>query len=452
MLDQVIEFFKRTDELKAARDVLNVVAKYARRAEEYDNLGRWYMEVKDYPSAIRYTEKALVNTPTNEGMYACRANLAKLYNHINDPKSSLRYSSANLTINPSDYEALMEQVFSFFLLNDKKKSEDILRDLLEQPDLPEILVPRIKFNLGTYDLYAGKFQQGLRGFLLEGKKLGIWKPQSLPFKFWDGGVQLDKTIIILAEGGIGDEIINFRFMKKLTEVGMNPIWYTTRTDLGKVFARMGYQVCYNLDHVPQDSLWTYSMSLPIYLDTQPSELWNGSYLTADPEYIKKWDWLVAEKNEAVLAGLRWTGNPNYEHDLHREIPLTDVFKVVRAKGYSVISLQRDDGANDIYNVEPFVCANILDIQDKLETIDDTLAVIHHLDVVVTSCTSIAHMSAAMGKKTYVIVPITAYYTWASTTDTTSIWYPDNVVVLRQITHKSWEEPLLQLDKLLPAVQ
>lgn len=451
MLDQVIEFLKRTDELEAARNLLKVTAKYANRIEEYDSLGRWFMEVKDYPNAIRYAEKALVNTPTNEGLYACRANLAKLYNHINDPKSSLRYSSTNLALNPEDYEAKMEQVFSYFLLNQKDKSEAILRELVERDDIPEELVPRIKFNLGTYDLYAGKFQQGLRGFLLEGKKLGIWKPQSLPLKFWDGAIQMDRTIVILAEGGIGDEIINFRFMKTLTELGMNPIWLTSRADLRKIFSRMGYQVCSNLSNVPKDALWTYSMSLPIYLDIQPNQLWDGPYLEPDSEYLKKWEWIKEPHYRKPIAGLRWTGNPNYEHDLHREIPLEKTFDIIKEKGYHIISLQRDEGADDIYNAKPSIVANILDLQDKMETIDDTLAIIHHLDVVITSCTSVAHMSAAMGKETYIIVPISAYYTWASTHDTSSIWYGDNVKVLRQVTHKSWDEPLKQLEELLPAV-
>lgn len=442
MLNPVIEFLKRTDELDVAKTLLNTLAKYASRIEEYDNLGRWFMEVKDYPSAIRYAEKALVNTPSNEGMYACRSNLAKLYNHINDPKASLRYSSTNLAINPDDTEAMMEQVFSYFLLNQKDKSEAILRELVERPDIPDELMHRIKFNLGTYDLYKGKFQQGLKGFLLEGKKIGIWKTPKLPFKFWDGGIQMDKTIVIMAEGGIGDELINFRFMKHFVDLGMNPIWYTTRKDIISIFTRLGYQATNTIDGLPKDALWTYAMSLPIYLDVSEDQLWDGAYLKAHPDYIEKWKWISNYTDTKV--GIRWTGNPNYEHDLHREIPLDDVYNVIKDRGYAMISLQRDAGADQVKNY-----LDIEDIQHGLETIDDTLAVIHHLDFVITSCTSIAHMSAAMGKPTYVIVPISAYYTWASTTDTSSIWYPDNVKVLRQTVHKSWKEPLAQLEELLP---
>ena len=450
MLDNVIEFLKTQDELDPARDLLNTFAKYATIPEEYDQLGKWFMEVKDYHNAVKYAEKALINISGNEGMYACRSNLAKLYNHVNDPKASLRYSTTNLAINPEDNDAKLEQVFSYFLLNEKVKSEAILRELVQDDELPENVLNRVKFNLGTYDLYKGEFQKGLQGFLLEGKKLGIWKTPTLPFKFWEGGIQPGKTIIIMAEGGIGDEIINFRFMKTLVDYGMDPIWYSKRQDLLNIFERMGYKTCTNLKDVPQDSLWTHAMSLPLYLDVQPEELWDGPYLTADPEYIEKWKRILVYKDKAdALVGIRWTGNPNYEQDLHREIPLQDVYDILNNHNISIVSLQRDEGADQLYklNVRTDGCIP-LDLQTQLETIEDTLAVMYHLDYVVTSCTSIAHMSAAMGKKTFILVPISAYYVWASTHDTSSIWYGDNVKVLRQVKHKCWEAPLKQLQELL----
>lgn len=444
MLDNIISFLKNTDEHKTAEVLLDTMSKYAVRIEEYDNLARWYMEIKKYPSAIRYAEKALVNSPTNEQMYACRANLSKLYNHINDPKSSLRYSNINSKIKPDDYDPLMEQVFSYFLLNEKDKSEAILRELITYDDLPEELTNRIKFNLGTYDLYAGKFKQGMKGFLLEGKKLGIWKNATLPFKFWEGGIYPGKTIVILAEGGIGDEIINVRFVTKLQELGMHPIWYTTRLDLVSIFKRQGIDARSSLHGISEESLWTYSMSLPIYLDLDINDLWTGQYLYPSEEYIEKWKWISNPVvPNSVSVGIRWTGNPAYEHDLHREVPLSGILDCLQDPKYNIYSIQRDQGADQILKYP-----GITDLSSKLETIDDTLAIIHHLDFVVTSCTSVAHMAAAMDKKVYILVPITAYYTWASTHDTSSIWYSDSVTVLRQVTHKSWKEPLEQLQKLL----
>lgn len=443
MIDQIVTFLKNVNELETGKILIDTFAKYASRSEEYDIIAKSYMDIKQYPLAIKFAEKALISISSNEGMYACRANLAKLHNHINDPKSSLRYSSANRTINPTDFDPMLEQVFSYFLLNQKDKSEDILRDLLaREHELPENVLSRVKFNLGTYDLYKGKFQQGLKGFLIEGKKLGIWKQTTLPFKFWDGGVQPGKTIVLYAEGGIGDEIINVRFCKHFIDLGMNPLWYTTRKELFDVFSRNNIPVINNLKDVPEDSLWTYSMSIPVYLDVQENQLWEEPYLTPNPEYTKKWGW-IKKSNDKVKVGIRWTGNPEYEHDLHRGLPLDQLYEVLKNEDIELYSIQRDFGADQITQFP-----DIIDLQDKLETIEDTLAVIDQMDYIITSCTSIVHMAAAMGKPTIVIVPITAYYTWASTLDQTSIWYPNNVCVLRQCVHKSWKEPFDELSNLV----
>jgi hypothetical protein len=197
------------------------------------------------------------------------------------------------------------------------------------------------------------------------------------------------------------------------------------------------------------------MSLPIWLDTQEHELWTGQYIFADPDYIKKWDWVTQDhiNSCAKTVGIRWTGNPAYEHDLHREIPLKDVYDlvcgIVNGKSYNLISLQKGEGADDVVDY-----SEILDIQHKLESFEDTLAVIDQLDFVITSCTSIAHAAAAMDKLTFILVPITAYYVWASPaeTDVKSIWYGKNVRILRQTVQGSWKEPIEQLKTFLKEIK
>jgi ADP-heptose:LPS heptosyltransferase len=73
--------------------------------------------------------------------------------------------------------------------------------------------------------------------------------------------------------------------------------------------------------------------------------------------------------------------------------------------------------------------------------------IWNLDLIITSCTSIAHFAAAMGKRTIVIVPISCYYTWCNPTKK-SPWYGDNLTVLYQEKPRSWKEPLLELETIL----
>lgn len=443
MLNETVLFLKERNELRVAAELLMTFGKYARSVEEYDSIARGYCDIKRYKDSIKWAEKALSMAAGNEMLYAIRANLAKVCNHANMPDKALFYLKFNESMTPEDPELLLEKAFSLFLMNRQKESEAILRALNTRPGLNEQLATRVKFNLGTYDLYKDKFQEGLKGFLIEGKKLNIWNNVKLPLEFWKGGVQPGRTIVIVAEGGIGDEFINVRFCDKLVDYGMIPLWYTTRKDLSGIFNRHGYTTINSLENVPKGSLWTYSMSLPIFLDLKPEDLWNGPYLFPSVDYKNKWDWM--NESSETKVGIRWSGNPHYEHDLHRSVPLKDMYTTIQStgKGFHIYSLQKGDGAEEVEE-----CGGVVDLSRHLESFEDTLAVIDNLDIVVSSCTSVLHAAAAMGKRTYGLIPCTAYYTWCSSNEYKSYWYGDNLTLLRQHELRSWEGPLKELTRCL----
>lgn len=429
-----IEFLNKVDEVKECENLIDTFSKYSNNKDQYLELARCYNEIKSFDKAIKFAEKSLIMTVDNLELLSIRANLSKLYNLKNDPEKSLFYSNQNYRIDPTDYDTRLERMFSYFLLNQKDKSEAILREMIKE-DLPLEVKQRVLFNLGTYDLYKGEFKKGLKGCILRGKELGIWKDIQMPFEKWFGGTIENANIIIVAEGGIGDELINFRFMKHFIDRGMNPIWLTSRKDVASIIKRSGYKVISNINELDRTEkyYWTTSIPLPVYLDLSEDELWYGNYITASEESINKFKYIENS------IGIKCSGNPFYDHSLHRSVPLDDMQHYLPLDK-NWVSLHIDESLDHV---------NIQDILMKgIHSFEDTLGLIYNLDYVVTSCTSVAHAAAAMGKKVFILVPITAYYTWASNHDTSSIWYGDNVTVLRQVKHKSWKEPLEQLAYLL----
>jgi ADP-heptose:LPS heptosyltransferase len=105
-------------------------------------------------------------------------------------------------------------------------------------------------------------------------------------------------------------------------------------------------------------------------------------------------------------------------------------------------LQKDDGIEEIVDFP-----NITDFSNGLLTIEDTFALISNLDLVITSCTSVAHMAASQGKRTLIFIPISAYYTW-SHSGKQSPWYGDHVTLLRQQKPRTWHEPMAELREIL----
>jgi ADP-heptose:LPS heptosyltransferase len=80
---------------------------------------------------------------------------------------------------------------------------------------------------------------------------------------------------------------------------------------------------------------------------------------------------------------------------------------------------------------------VSDLQHLIISWEDTVACIQNLDLVITSCTSIAHIASAMGKPTWVIVPLLPYHIWANG-NKNSPWYEDTTRVFRQTKFGKWE--------------
>jgi len=353
----------------------------------------------------------------------------------------------------------LDKAYSLYLLERKPEAKEILEDALfnHADELDDETKIKIRFNLGTYYLYEDRFQEGLRNFMLEGAKMKLWQAEALiqrnknlGFTFWEGSPDC-KNLIVYGEAGIGDEVINSRFMKHLKDRGINAYWYTAtqsdrdkndRVGLTQILKKNGIQVIEDLAEVKKMKLenvhWTLSMRLPIYLNCEYKDLWYGPYIKACPEFKKKWKL----KGKKLKIGIRWRGSKHYEHDLHRSYPLKDLYDVLKHVDADFYSLQKHDGTEEIPDFP-----GLINVEDKLETLEDTLALISNLDLVITSCTSIAHLAASQGKDLIVMVPISAYYLWCQIGNK-SHWYGDNVTLVKQKKPRTWDDAFSELNNVL----
>jgi hypothetical protein len=451
-LSFIVDFLEKQNEDALASNVIDVFAKLATNIEQCNLLAKLYLDIRNIPMAEKFALRVLAMSGTKEETYNARANLAKMYNNINEPEKSLFHSNLNKIVTPNDPDTLLETVFSLYLLNKKDEAEKILRFLKENEDkLDEHHQDIVNFNLGTYNLEQGNFIEGLKGFMLKGRKLNIWfSPRQLPYKFWEGGAYPGKTLILFAEGGgIGDEMLSVRFMDDLKEIGFNPVYYTSRKDLYDIFNRCGYKTVMTLDGIPEDAMWTYFMQVPIYLNSTPESITRSKYLFPSDQARDKWSFV---KNDKLKIGVRWQGNAKNERDLHRKVPLDDIMATLKEtfkdKDIEYYSLQIGDGEEDIKKYP-----ELIDVTDKIKSYDDTLALMENLDMVITSCTSVLHASAIVGTPTCALIPVSAYFTWVSPPNkgrdkNTSIWYDDNLRLFKQVTPKTWDEPLLELKEYL----
>lgn len=425
------EFFIHIKQNDKAKIVLDLLKPYASNIQEIDQLGKLYADIREFEDTLELAHLiySLVNSPDSK--FDARVNIIRAYLNLNKPVDALSYISINEKERPNDHPNQMDKAMAYFLLNRKVEGEAILRKILEEPHTDDV-DNRVKFNLGTYDLHNGNFKEGLRHVLLDGRKLNIWHEFKFPKEqLWEGTTQPGKTIVLCAEGGIGDEMISVRFMKHFKDLGMNPIWYTERKDIASIFERCGFVTVSNLKDLPKDWLWTYSMPVPTYLDLNEDDLWYGSYLSP----INKTTKLPNTGKKKI--GIKCMGNPKYDQDLHRTIPFNELIDCI-SDDYVIYSFHVD---------EEFSHPRVTQLKDKIKNWDDTLDLLNQMDIVVSSCTSLIHAAGSIGKPSIVVVPILTYYTWAKPGKHTK-WYGDNLTIVRQTHYDNWNEPLEELKKLL----
>jgi tetratricopeptide (TPR) repeat protein len=424
------EFFIEMKKFDEAKIILDLLKPYTgEELTSIDAIGKLYAEVRDFNTTLELAKKTYAKVKTDEERYILRVNMIRAYLNLNKPEEALELVLENEKIKPSDHPNMMDKAMALFLLNRKTEGEQLLRSILTQPRSKDI-DSRVRFNLGTYDIANGNFKEGLRHVLLDGKLLNIWQTYALKNKRWRGEVVPGQTVVMCFEGGIGDELINIRFQKHIRDLGMKPLWYTDRKDLAEIYRRNGYDVIETLDEIDPDWLWTYSMETPTWLDIDYTELWYGPYLT--PKRDKD---LLPGK---FKVGIKHSGNPKYDQDLNRTLPLDQMLDAI-PEDWTIYSFHIDEDINH---------PRVTPLRDKIKSWDDTLDYLDQMDLVVSSCTSLPHAAAAMGKETIVCTPILNYYTWAYNKSNKSAWYGDVVTILRQSEYNNWNSTMAELKELL----
>lgn len=427
------EFFAEIKEFEKAKIVLDLLKPYAVTMVDLDRLGKIYADIREFEDTLELAHKIYELTPENdENKFVCRVNIIRAHLNLNQPNEALKYILINEKEKPKDHPNQMDKAMVYFLLNKKDEGEKILRNILTQPRSKDV-DSRVRFNLGTYDLSNGKFKEGLEHVLLDGKLLNIWQTYTnLTDQKWDGKTYSGKTILLAFEAGIGDEIINIRFQKHIRDRGMDCVWYTARKDLAEVFKNNGFTIITDIKDIKKDWLWVYSMETPHWLGLDYKDLWYGPYLKAKGT--------VDKLPGKFKIGIKYSGNLKYDQDLHRTLP-EDLFVDCLPKDATLYSFQ-------VYDDIEFTSNRVIPLRDKIKTWNDTLNYLDQMDLVISSCTSLPHAASAMGKETFVLVPILNYYTWAYRYSKHSAWYSKSTTIIRQQEYDNWNAPLEELKKIL----
>ena len=270
------------------------------------------------------------------------------------------------------------------------------------------------------------------------------RPESYPDfhrNLWLGKEEIKgKTILVFADEGFGDTIQFARYIPLLAARGAQVILVVEEA-LRPLLSRLpGVIQCLPK---PSTSLPPFDFHCPIgslpmafetRLDTLPAV---ESYLTPASEAgVQVWQQRLRDhlgNDRRLRIGLAWSGNAQHSNDHNRSIPLAALRTLLDANA-SFVSLQKDPRPGDRTALE---ASDILDLTAQLTDFAETLALVNCLDLVITADSSTAHLAAAAGRRTWILLPYLPDYRWLLDRDD-SPWYP-TARLFRQSATRDWGE-------------
>jgi len=314
------------------------------------------------------------------------------------------------------------------------------RQFFQQTLSLETKHPQALVGLAQLDLLEGQWESGWAGYetrwLLQDKQVSdaIWaRPR------WSGRESLEgKTILVHAEQGLGDTLQFCRYLPLLEARGAKVV-AQVQAPLTTLLRRSLSSTIRVLDEGGDPGEWDWHcplLSLPLAfatrLDSIPA---NDSYLVAGARP----QWLQACRDEAanrdcLFVGLAWSGNIRHANDINRSIPPNALRMLLEANRdmpnrkirFVALQTQFRTADQEILAQNP----SLAQFVGKIDSFDDTAALIGACDLVISADTSVAHLAGALGHAVWVLLPHVPDWRWMLGRED-SPWYPRARLVRQQ---------------------
>ena len=285
-------------------------------------------------------------------------------------------------------------------------------------------------------LRRGDYAEGWRAY---GKREGQRMLETLP-SCWSGEEPLaDKTILLLAEQGLGDTIQFARYVPQVAALAQRVILEVQaplRPLFDEVSRDWGVEIVARGDARPDGDHQCLLLSLPRLLRTTADTTREPSgYLRSPPARRALWRERLAARSPTgrLRVGLAPAGNPRFKNDALRSIPLAAFEACFDLPGVDWVIPQPEIRDADRAVLERH--AGVISFGAQLEDFADTAALLDELDLVISVDTSIAHLAGALALPVWILLPHFPDWRWMHDRADTP-WYP-SARLFRQTAARDW---------------
>jgi len=317
--------------------------------------------------------------------------------------------------------------------------------------------PEAHKNLGMLLLLTGEFEHGWKKYEWRWECHDFpSENRNFPQSAWDGTNLSGKSILVWTEQGIGDEIMFANMLDTLSQMEVKII-AECEERLVPLFQRSFPKIQFvSREPKPNPILLDKNIdyqvpigSLAQWLRTDESQFPNkGPYLSASSEKVSQLrDKYEELTNDKLLVGISWK---SINHGIKKEKStiLENWTPILSQPDCFFVNLQYGDIKQEIGEYRS--ATGILIYMDQeinpLTNLDDFAAQISALDLIISISNTTVHMSGALGKEVWTLLPYIPDWRWMLEREDTP-WYP-TMKLFRQNQINDWSNVFQQVSLAL----
>ena len=381
-----------------------------------------YQELNKYNKAIKYHKKTLF-IDNQSAQYYVNYSLTLFYN--NKFKKSLFYAKQAL-IYSCDIRVYLNLATLYQMLKKSKKSKKYYTIALKiDHNNADALFGLSLVYLQCNDILNGfKYYESRWNYSsFTTKKRDYLQPK------WNGNIIKNKKLFIHYEQGYGDNIMFVRFINQVKKISQAYIILEISKPLYKLFSKYtnGWDklILLNKNFIDFD-YYLPIMSIPNALNLRKKNIIKDKYLNIKNDH--------KNNNKEFRIGISWKGSKTHILDNRRSIDLNILEPLFDLKNTIFYSLEIDTNTQQELKEYP----KIINLGKKINNFYDTAKYIQELDLVICVDTSVAHLSGALGKPTFILLSKISDWRWGKKDN--NIWY-NSISLYRQKKIDIWRTPI-----------
>lgn len=427
----------RLDE--AITSYLRLLAVRPDHAELHNNLGVALRLAGKLEASVSHHRLALAADPQNPALHSNLGNALRAVNRF-DEAVKHHYRSIALS---RDYA---EGFFNLALcLRDVGRLDEAIgcfsRALTIHPDNRRA---RVEFAIAL--LMQGELEAGFSAYEIR-KRLPETPTPDFAQAAWDGGPLQGKRILLYPEQGLSDVLLFVRFARELKRRGATVI-VLCQALLKDLLRAVDYidEVVAEGEALPAFDVHASMVSLPHLCRADFASLASEPpYLRAPEESRIKLGRLDRAK---LRIGIYWAAMPGQAQDRQRSVSFEQFLALSGDPELLFFSLQGGVHQKDIQSHG--AGGLVHDVGRGIFDFAEAATALSQLDLLISIDAPVAHLAAAMGVRTWVLLPSTADWRWQLGRPRAP-WYP-SARLFRQSVPGTWNDVFADVRRELDALK